>query len=91
MAAKHGPPPPHLRPGEVTLLEYAADDPRDVLSLSDKEALLLRLAREIQEQRLEKALLEQGTPRVGEFCFFFSVCSHFSHFSHFFYDFFTGR
>lgn len=70
MAEKHGQPLPHLRPGEVTLLEYAADDTRDVLSLSDKEALLLQLAHQTQEQRLEKALLEQGTPRVGTFCFF---------------------
>ncbi|KAJ5155552.1 hypothetical protein N7492_008355 [Penicillium capsulatum] len=59
MAAKHGPSLPHLRPGEVTLLDYAADDPRDVISLSEKEAQLLQLAHQIQEQRLEKALLEQ--------------------------------
>lgn len=75
MAEKHSQPLPHLRPGEVTLLEYAADDPRDVLSLSEKEALLLQLAHQIEEQRLEKALLEQGTPPVGTFAFFFSIFS----------------
>lgn len=61
MAAKHGQSLPRLRPGEVTLLDYAADDLRDFVTLSDKEALVLQLANQIQEQRLEKALLEQGT------------------------------
>ena len=60
MAAKHGHSLPHLRPGEVDLLEYAADDVRDSVSLSDKETLILQLANQIQEQRLEKAVLEQG-------------------------------
>jgi hypothetical protein len=59
MAPKHGQ-WPHLRPGELTLLDYAADDTRDVMTLSDKEALVLQLAEQIQEQQLEKALLEQG-------------------------------
>ncbi|KAJ6096203.1 hypothetical protein N7486_006949 [Penicillium sp. IBT 16267x] len=58
MAPKHGQ-WPHLRPGELTLLDYAADDTRDVVTLSDKEALVLQLAEQIQEQQLEKALLEQ--------------------------------
>ncbi|KAJ5132800.1 hypothetical protein N7448_006958 [Penicillium atrosanguineum] len=57
MAAKLG--PAHLLPGEVTLLDYAADDSRDIAPLSDQEALALQLANQIQEQRLEKALLEQ--------------------------------
>ncbi|KAJ6115841.1 hypothetical protein N7523_006258 [Penicillium sp. IBT 18751x] len=57
MAAKPG--PTHLLPGEVTLLDYAADDSCDIAPLSDKEALVLQLANQIQEQRLEKALLEQ--------------------------------
>lgn len=72
MAAKHGP-LPHLRSGEVTLLDYAADDARDVVTLSEKEASLLRLAHQVQEQRLEKALLEQGTSHApGTFFFFFA-------------------
>ncbi|KAJ5648205.1 hypothetical protein N7490_004577 [Penicillium lividum] len=58
MATKHGQ-WPHLRSGELTLLDYAADDTRDVVTLSDKEALVLQLAEQIQEQQLEKALLEQ--------------------------------
>ncbi|KAJ5760713.1 hypothetical protein N7520_007869 [Penicillium odoratum] len=58
MATKHGQ-WPHLRAGELTLLDYAADDTRDVVMLSDKEALVLQLAEQIQEQQLEKALLEQ--------------------------------
>ena len=58
MASKQGQ-SPHLRPGEVTLLEYADDS--DIVTLSDKEALVLQLADQIQEQQLEKALLEQGT------------------------------
>ncbi|KAJ5293867.1 hypothetical protein N7508_008688 [Penicillium antarcticum] len=59
MAAKHGL-LPHLQPGEVTLLDYAADDSRDVVTLSDKEALVLQLYSRIQEQQLEKAVLEQN-------------------------------
>lgn len=65
MAAKHGQSLPHLLPGEVTLLDYAADDSRDALSLSDREALVLQLAQQIQEQQLEKALLEQGTVYIA--------------------------
>lgn len=61
MAAKHGQSLPHLLPGEVTLLGYAADDPGDTVTLADKEALVLQLAHQIQDQQLEKALLEQGT------------------------------
>jgi hypothetical protein len=60
MAAKLGQSLPHLLPAEVTLLDYAADDSRDVVPLSDKEALVLQLANQIQEQRLEKALLDRG-------------------------------
>lgn len=60
MAAKHGQ-LAHLRPEEVTLLGFAADDSRDFVTLSDKEAQVLELANRIQEQHLEKALLEQGT------------------------------
>ncbi|KAJ5643683.1 uncharacterized protein N7484_006190 [Penicillium longicatenatum] len=66
MAPKHGQ-WPHLRPGELTLLDYAADDTRDVMTLSDKEALVLQLAEQIQEQQLEKALLEQESePLSGD-------------------------
>lgn len=60
MAAKHGQSLPHLQSGEVTLLDYSADDSRDVVTLSDKEALVLQLYNQVQEQQLEKAFLEQG-------------------------------
>lgn len=60
MATKHAQ-LPHLRLGELTLLDYAADDSRDVVTLSDQEALILQLANQFQEQQLEKALLESGT------------------------------
>ncbi|KNG80275.1 hypothetical protein ANOM_011520 [Aspergillus nomiae NRRL 13137] len=50
---------PHLDPGEVSLLDLAEDDPRDAVSFSDKEALILQLYHQLQEQELEKALLEQ--------------------------------
>jgi hypothetical protein len=59
--AKNGHSLPHLHTGEVTLLDYAADDSRDAVTLSDKEALVLQLYDQIQEQQLEKAVLEQGT------------------------------
>ncbi|KAJ5888007.1 hypothetical protein N7495_008048 [Penicillium taxi] len=58
MAEKHGR-LPHLRPAEVTLLNLASDDSRDVVTFSDKEQMILRLMNGIQEQRLEKAFLEQ--------------------------------
>lgn len=60
MAAQHGQSLPHLHSGEVSLLNYATDDSRDVMTLSDKEALVLQLYNQIQEQQLEKAFLEQG-------------------------------
>ncbi|KAB8268362.1 centromere protein H (CENP-H)-domain-containing protein [Aspergillus minisclerotigenes] len=50
---------PHLDPGEVSLLDFAEDDPRDAVPFSDKEALILQLYHQLQEQELEKALLEQ--------------------------------
>jgi hypothetical protein len=59
MAAKHDLSLPHLQTGEVTLLNYSADDSRDVVTLSDKEALVLQLYNQVQEQQLEKAFLEQ--------------------------------
>ncbi|KAJ5827127.1 Centromere protein Cenp-H [Penicillium robsamsonii] len=59
MAAKHGLSLPHLQSGEVTLLDYSADDSRDVVTLSDKEVLVLQLYNQVQEQQLEKAFLEQ--------------------------------
>lgn len=61
MATKQASARPHLLSNELVLLEYAADDVRDIVTLSDKEALVLQLASQVQEQRLEKALLEQGT------------------------------
>ena len=51
---------PNLEEGEVSLLELAADDARDVAPLSDKEAMILQLYHRVQEQKLEKALLQQG-------------------------------
>jgi hypothetical protein len=51
---------PQLSSGEITLLDLAADDPRDTLSFSDKEALIIQLYHQTQELELEKALLEQG-------------------------------
>lgn len=59
MATKHAQ-LPHLRPGELTLMEYAVDDSRDIVTLSDQEALILQLANQVQEQQLEKALLESA-------------------------------
>lgn len=56
---------PHLESGEIALLNLAGDDSRDVLSLSDKETLILQLYNQIQEQELEKALLVQGTRFPG--------------------------
>ncbi|KAL4868884.1 hypothetical protein BDV12DRAFT_168823, partial [Aspergillus spectabilis] len=56
---------PQLSSGEVTLLDLAADDPRDTISFSDKEALILQLYHQIQEQTLEKAVLEQELESVS--------------------------
>ncbi|KAI9041269.1 centromere protein H [Aspergillus affinis] len=52
---------PHLDPGEAVLVEIAANDSRDTVSFSDKEASILQLHRQIQEQQLEKALLQQDS------------------------------
>jgi len=49
----------NLEHPEVALLELAADNPRDVLSLSEKEKAILRLYDQIQELELEQAVLEQ--------------------------------
>ena len=51
----------HLRPPELALLDYATDDARDTVTLADKETAILQLYHQLQDQRLEKALLEQGT------------------------------
>ncbi|RDW86558.1 centromere protein H [Aspergillus mulundensis] len=56
---------PQLGAGEVTLLDLAADDPRDTVSFSDKEASIIQLYHQIQEQELEKALLEQDLEPVS--------------------------
>ncbi|THC99898.1 hypothetical protein EYZ11_000596 [Aspergillus tanneri] len=40
-------------------VELVADDSRDTVTFSDKEARILQLYHQIQEQQLEKALLEQ--------------------------------
>ncbi|KKK12328.1 hypothetical protein P175DRAFT_0492070 [Aspergillus ochraceoroseus IBT 24754] len=57
---------PSLTPGEITLLDRAGDDPRDTISFSAKEALILQLYHQIQEQQLEKALLEQELDSASE-------------------------
>ena len=67
MASANAPSLPHLEPGEVSLLNLATDNPRDTLSLSDREALILQLYNQIQEQKLEKALLEQSTAHRVQF------------------------
>lgn len=51
---------PQLEEGESALVRFADNDPRDVVSLSDKESLILQLYSQAQDQELEKALLEQG-------------------------------
>ncbi len=50
-----------LEPYETALLELASIDSKDQLSLTEKESQILQLYDLIQEQELEKALLEQGT------------------------------
>ncbi|KAF7714392.1 Uncharacterized protein PECH_008758 [Penicillium ucsense] len=59
MASQQGLTRPHLLPNEQILLSYAADDVQDIVTLSETEELVLQLARRVQEQQLEKALLEQ--------------------------------
>ena len=54
----------NLEHPEVALLGLAADNPRDVLSLSEKERAILRLYDQIQELELEQAVLEQGMPSI---------------------------
>jgi hypothetical protein len=49
-----------LHETETALLDLAADDHRDVPSLSGKESLILQLYDQIQELELEHAVLEQG-------------------------------
>ena len=58
--------------GEAALLALATDDRRDVASWTDKEELILRLYDQIQEQALEKAVLEQG-PWSLPFIFSFNM------------------
>lgn len=59
-SSKEGRSLPHLGPSEVALVDIAANDSRDIVSFSDKEASILQLYHQIQEQQLEKALLQQG-------------------------------
>ena len=56
--------PSNFDEAETALLDLAADDRRDVLSLSDKETLILRLYDQIQELELEQAVLEQGAQGI---------------------------
>ncbi|KAL3435786.1 centromere protein H (CENP-H)-domain-containing protein [Aspergillus tetrazonus] len=56
---------PQLSSGEITLLDLAADDPRDTLSFSDKEALIIQLYHQTQELELERALLEQELESIS--------------------------
>ncbi|KUL91916.1 hypothetical protein ZTR_01201 [Talaromyces verruculosus] len=50
-----------LTEAETALLDLAADDRREVLSLSSKEEVLLQLYDRIQELELERAVLEQDS------------------------------
>ncbi|KAL4897110.1 centromere protein H (CENP-H)-domain-containing protein [Aspergillus ambiguus] len=61
MASAKVRPLPHLDTAEVALVDFAADDRRDTVNLSEKETQILQLYHQIQEQELEKALLEQDT------------------------------
>ncbi|EED19421.1 conserved hypothetical protein [Talaromyces stipitatus ATCC 10500] len=54
-----------LTEAETALLDLAADDRREVLSLSSKEELLLQLYDQIQELELERAILEQDPEETG--------------------------
>ena len=56
-----------LTEAETALLDLAADDRREVLSLSSKEQLLLQLYDQIQELELERAILEQGNHPFSSF------------------------
>ncbi|KAL4916279.1 centromere protein H (CENP-H)-domain-containing protein [Aspergillus aurantiobrunneus] len=56
---------PQLSSDEVTLLDLAADEPRDTVSFSDKEALIIQLYHQTQEQELEKAILEQESESIS--------------------------
>lgn len=60
MASENASSLPHLDQGEVSLLNLVTDNPRDTPPLTDREALVLQLYNQVQEQELEKALLEQG-------------------------------
>jgi fido (protein-threonine AMPylation protein) len=51
----------------------AADDPRDTVPFSDKEATILQVYHQIQEQELEKAILEQGA--YGSSCIVHALMS----------------
>lgn len=53
-----------LTEAETALLDLAADDRREVLSLSSKEQLLLQLYDQIQELELERAILEQDPVEI---------------------------
>ncbi|KAL4978226.1 centromere protein H (CENP-H)-domain-containing protein [Aspergillus desertorum] len=64
---------PQLSAGEAKLLDLAADDPRDTLSFSDKEALIIQLYHQIQELELEKALLEQGVHLLSFYEFVLTI------------------
>lgn len=49
-----------LDSNERALAELASNDPRDDLSLGDKEQEILALYDRVYEQQLEEALLRQG-------------------------------
>lgn len=54
-----------LTTAERALLDLAADDRRDTVSLAPQEELLLQLYNNIQELELERAILEQGQLRLA--------------------------
>ena len=55
---------PYLEEGERALVDWAADKARDVVVvpavLGDREGMILQLYHRAEEQKLERALLEQG-------------------------------
>ncbi|WEW55141.1 hypothetical protein PRK78_000569 [Emydomyces testavorans] len=57
--------PAQLEPNERALVELASSDPRDDLSLREKELVILQLYDHIYEQQLEEALLLQDPVDVS--------------------------
>lgn len=65
-------PLPYLEEGERALVDLAGDKARDVVArevLGDREGMVLQLYHRAEEQKLEKALLEQGSFTLFFLCF----------------------